>query len=72
MGPLITFFLAAVSIIILVNSVKIVREYKRLVVFRLGRSVGQKGPGIVFLIPILDQAISVDLRDPAADLHHEG
>ncbi|MDP3786441.1 MAG: SPFH domain-containing protein [Candidatus Omnitrophota bacterium] len=63
MVPLIIFFLVVVAVIILANSIRIVREYKRLVVFRLGRSVGQKGPGIVFLIPILDQAISVDLRE---------
>lgn len=63
MAPLIIFFLVVVAVIILANSIRIIREYKRLVVFRLGRSVGQKGPGIVFLIPILDQAISVDLRE---------
>jgi len=63
MAPLITLFLVVIAIIILANSIRIIREYKRLVVFRLGRSVGQKGPGIVFLIPILDQAISVDLRE---------
>ncbi len=63
MAPLITLFLVVVAIIILTNSIRIIREYKRLVVFRLGRSIGQKGPGIVFLIPVLDQAISVDLRE---------
>lgn len=63
MAPLIMFFLVVVGIIILANSIKIVREYKRLVVFRLGRSIGQRGPGIVFLIPIVDQSISVDLRE---------
>jgi len=57
------FFILIVGLMILSNSIKIVREYKRLVVFRLGRSVGQRGPGIVFLIPIIDQAISVDLRE---------
>ncbi|MFA5334489.1 MAG: SPFH domain-containing protein [Candidatus Omnitrophota bacterium] len=57
------FFIMVVGLIILSNSVKIVREYKRLVVFRLGRSIGQRGPGIVFLIPIIDNSISVDLRE---------
>jgi len=60
---LVFFFILIVGLIILSNSIKIVREYKRLVVFRLGRSIGQRGPGIVFLIPIVDQAISVDLRE---------
>ena len=35
--------------------VKIVREYQRIVVFRLGRNIGEKGPGLVLLIPIVDQ-----------------
>lgn len=61
-GP-ITFFLVLFSFIVLANSIKIVREYKRLVVFRLGRSIGQKGPGVVFLIPIVDQPVWVDLRE---------
>ena len=60
---MILFFILVVGVIVLSNSIRIVREYKRLVVFRLGRSIGQKGPGIIFLIPILDQAISVDLRE---------
>ena len=62
-GGFIIFFLLIVGIIVLTNSIKIVREYKRLVVFRLGRSIGQKGPGIVFLIPLFDQAMNVDLRE---------
>jgi regulator of protease activity HflC (stomatin/prohibitin superfamily) len=45
------------------GAVKIVREYQRLVVFRLGRSVGPKGPGVVILIPFIDKAVWVDLRE---------
>src|SRR3990167_416697 len=60
---LILFFILVAGFIVLANSIKVVREYKRLVVFRLGRSIGQRGPGIVFLIPILDQATNVDLRE---------
>src|SRR3989338_925969 len=60
---MVIFFIVIAGLIVLSNSIKIVREYKRLVVFRLGRSVGQKGPGIVFLIPIIDQATNVDLRE---------
>ncbi|MFA5094359.1 MAG: SPFH domain-containing protein [Candidatus Omnitrophota bacterium] len=63
MGTMIFLFILIVGVIILSNSVKIVREYKRLVVFRFGRSIGQRGPGIVFLIPIVDSPISVDLRE---------
>ncbi|HLE78013.1 MAG TPA: SPFH domain-containing protein [bacterium] len=45
------------------NAIKIVREYQRLVVFRLGRTKGAKGPGIVWLWPIVDKAVWVDLRE---------
>ncbi len=45
------------------SGVKIVREYQRLVVFRLGRSIGAKGPGIVYLIPIVDRGVWGDLRE---------
>jgi regulator of protease activity HflC (stomatin/prohibitin superfamily) len=55
--------LILVGVYILYLGIKIVREYQRLVVFRLGKSVGQKGPGIVYLIPIVDKAVWVDLRE---------
>jgi regulator of protease activity HflC (stomatin/prohibitin superfamily) len=50
-------------IIILSASIKVVREYQRLVVFRLGRSIGAKGPGLVLLIPIVDKPVWADLRE---------
>jgi regulator of protease activity HflC (stomatin/prohibitin superfamily) len=59
-------FLVAVVIVAALlwwNGIKIVREYQRLVVFRLGRSMGQKGPGLVYLIPVVDKAVWVDLRE---------
>jgi regulator of protease activity HflC (stomatin/prohibitin superfamily) len=43
-------------------SIRVLREYERAVVFRLGRLVGQKGPGIVVLVPIIDRMVRVDLR----------
>jgi regulator of protease activity HflC (stomatin/prohibitin superfamily) len=52
-----------ISAILLRAGIKVVREYQRLVVFRLGRSIGQKGPGIVYLIPLVDRAVLVDLRE---------
>lgn len=48
---------------LLTMAVKIVPEYQRLVVFRLGRCVGERGPGLVFLIPLVDKATRVDLRE---------
>ncbi len=50
-------------IIILTASIKVVREYQRLVVFRLGRSIGARGPGLVLLIPIVDKPVWTDLRE---------
>jgi regulator of protease activity HflC (stomatin/prohibitin superfamily) len=58
-------------IIFLVNAVKIVPEYKRLVVFRLGRCVGNKGPGLVLLIPFVDRPVSVDLREQLREIPHQ-
>ena len=52
-----------VLFIFLPLSVKIVREYQRLVVFRLGRVIAVKGPGLVFLIPIIDRPVWVDQRE---------
>lgn len=43
--------------------IRVVREYERLVVFRLGRSIGPKGPGLVILLPFIDTASKVDLRE---------
>lgn len=51
-----------VVVIILSQAIKIVREYERVVIFRLGRLSGVKGPGIFFIIPIIDRAIKMDLR----------
>jgi regulator of protease activity HflC (stomatin/prohibitin superfamily) len=45
------------------TSIKVVREYQRIVVFRVGRCIGTKGPGIIVLIPIVDRPVWVDLRE---------
>jgi len=57
--------------IILSMAIKIVREYQRLVVFRLGRSIGEKGPGVVFLIPFIDRPVLVDLREQFLQIPHQ-
>jgi hypothetical protein len=49
-------------------SIRVLREYERAVVFRLGRLIGQKGPGIVLLIPIVDRMVRVDLRTVTFDI----
>ncbi len=55
--------IAIVIMLIATNSIKIVRDYQRLVVFRLGKSTGQKGPGLVILIPFIDKPVWVDQRE---------
>jgi regulator of protease activity HflC (stomatin/prohibitin superfamily) len=54
--------LAAVALILIGSAVRVLREYERGVVFRLGRLVGARGPGLVLLVPIIDRMVSVDLR----------
>src|SRR6266536_1712543 len=60
-----------IGFIFLANAIRIVPEYQRLVVFRLGRSSGSKGPGIVFLIPVIDRAVKVDLREQVREVPHQ-
>jgi regulator of protease activity HflC (stomatin/prohibitin superfamily) len=60
-----------VGLIFLAQAIRIVPEYQRLVVFRLGRCIGQKGPGIVFLIPVVDRAVKVDLREQVREIPHQ-
>ena len=57
-----TLIAVLVAFFILYQAVKIVREYERVVIFRLGRFSGVKGPGIFFIIPIIDRVILLDLR----------
>ena len=70
MIPITSFllFLVFLGIIVVANAIRIVREYERLVVFRLGRLVGQRGPGLVLLIPVVDRAVRVGLRIVTLDV----
>lgn len=62
-GYVVLGFVLFLMLVLIPASIKIVREYNRLVVFRLGRLLGVKGPGLVILIPLIDRAVSVDLRE---------
>jgi len=71
MDPASLFLLIILLIILLViiaRSVRIVPEYQRVVILRLGRLIGVRGPGVVFLVPIIDQGITVDLREFVLDI----
>ncbi|MEI7824453.1 MAG: slipin family protein [Chlorobiaceae bacterium] len=54
--------------VFLMSSVKVLREYERAVVFRLGRIIGAKGPGLIILIPGVDKMVRVDLRTVTLDV----
>lgn len=62
------FFLVIIVLIILASSIKMVYEYERAVIFRLGRLLGAKGPGLFFRIPIIDRFVKVDLRVVTIDV----
>jgi regulator of protease activity HflC (stomatin/prohibitin superfamily) len=69
--PTVTCLLGVVilaAIIFLASAIRIVSEYQRLVIFRLGRCLGEKGPGLVILIPFIDRAVKVDLREQVREI----
>ena len=61
-------FLGLGLIVVLAASIKIVQEYERGVIFRLGRVMGAKGPGLFFIIPIIDRMFKIDLRTVTLDV----
>jgi regulator of protease activity HflC (stomatin/prohibitin superfamily) len=61
----------AIAVIFLASAIRVVPEYQRLVVFRLGRAVGARGPGLVLLIPIIDRGVKVDLREQVREVPHQ-
>ena len=58
-------------ILLVPQMIKIVREYQRIMVFRLGRALGAKGPGLVILIPFIDRGVWVDLRELYLEIPHQ-
>jgi len=60
-----------VGLMLLASAIKIIPEYQRMVVFRLGRVLAIKGPGIIFLIPVIDRGRRVDLREQVRDIPHQ-
>jgi regulator of protease activity HflC (stomatin/prohibitin superfamily) len=63
--------LLVLALFLLILSIKIVPEYRRAVVFRLGRMIGVRGPGIVIIIPLVDRAVAVDLREFYIEIPHQ-
>jgi len=62
------FFLIVFILIIAASAIKILREYERGVIFRLGRLIGAKGPGIIFIIPGVDKLLRISLRTVTMDI----
>jgi regulator of protease activity HflC (stomatin/prohibitin superfamily) len=60
--------IALIALILLAFAIRVLREYQRAVIFRLGRLIAQKGPGLVLLIPIVDRMVRVDLRTVTLDV----
>jgi regulator of protease activity HflC (stomatin/prohibitin superfamily) len=67
MGPAIGVFIVIVVLVAL-SGIKVLNEYERAVVFRLGRLTPFRGPGIIFIIPILERAVRIDLRVVTLDI----
>ncbi len=70
-GLISTTVILVVVVWFLFSAIRIVPEFKRLVILRLGRFMGVRGPGIVFRIPIIDQLLWVDLRESYFDVPHQ-
>ncbi len=60
--------LIIIVVLILASAIRILREYERAVVFRMGRLIGAKGPGLIFLIPVVDRMVKVSLRTVVMDV----
>src|SRR5438067_8474138 len=67
LGPWV-IVLIGLAVVVLPQSLRILREYERGVIFRLGKLQGAKGPGIIFLIPIVDKMVKMDLRVVTIDV----
>ncbi len=71
LGTITTFIIGLVVLALIASAIKIVPEYKRLVILRLGSFIGVRGPGLVFRIPIIDRIIWVDLRENYFEIPHQ-
>jgi regulator of protease activity HflC (stomatin/prohibitin superfamily) len=70
-GLCLVVFVILVGLMLIFSAIRIVQEYERLVVFRFGRAIGEKGPGIVVLWPFIDRGVKVDLREQLREIPHQ-
>lgn len=66
--PVVSIVIIVFVLLVLTNAIRILREYERGVVFRLGRLMAVRGPGLIFLIPIIDKMVKVSLRTLVMDV----
>jgi regulator of protease activity HflC (stomatin/prohibitin superfamily) len=66
LGPLATFVI--IVLVLIISGIKILKEYERAVVFRLGRMVGSRGPGLTYIIPGIEKMVRMDLRTVTMDI----
>ena len=72
LGSLLSYLIVILLVLVILSSaIKVVREYERGVIFRLGRLIGAKGPGLFLIVPIADKFIKIDLRTVAFDVPHQ-
>jgi regulator of protease activity HflC (stomatin/prohibitin superfamily) len=67
MGPAVGIIIV-IGVLILLSGLKVLNEYERAVVFRLGRLTPYRGPGVIFIIPIIERAVRIDLRTVTLDI----
>ncbi len=65
-GPIVTFLV--IGLVLLASGVKILSESARAVVFRLGRLVNHRGPGLIYIIPLIERMVRVDMRTITLDV----
>lgn len=70
-NAIVALLILAVIAGLLTQAIRVVREYQRVVVFRLGKCLGVKGPGPVLLLPFIDRAVLVDLRELFVEIPHQ-
>jgi regulator of protease activity HflC (stomatin/prohibitin superfamily) len=66
--PVFTVVIIIFAVIILSNAIRVLREYERGVIFRLGRLIDVKGPGLILLVPMIDRMVKVSLRTVVLDV----
>ena len=65
-GPMVTFFM--IALVLLASGIKVLPEYERGVIFRLGRLVKHRGPGLIYVIPVIERMVRLDMRTITMDV----